>query len=60
MKRRDTIDSQRTVAPLQAADDALVIDTTALSVHEVLDQVLEIVEKHLDRVDHALVEDNND
>jgi cytidylate kinase len=60
LKRRDQIDSQRTLSPLQAAEDAIVIDTTLLSVQEVLDRVMEIVEKHLDRVNHTLVEDNND
>jgi cytidylate kinase len=40
MRRRDRIDSGRTVAPLRPADDAVVIDTTGLSIEQVLDRVL--------------------
>jgi len=36
MARRDTFDSNRAVSPLQAADDALVIDTTGRSASEVV------------------------
>jgi cytidylate kinase len=60
LKRRDQIDSQRALSPLQAADDAIVIDTTMLSAREVLDHVMEIVKEHLDRISHTTVEDNND
>jgi len=38
---RDERDRNRTVAPLVPADDALIIDSTGLSVEEVLDKVLE-------------------
>ena len=41
--RRDRLDSERTVAPLRAADDAVVVETDGLSVGEALDRVLEIV-----------------
>jgi cytidylate kinase len=40
MRRRDRIDSGRTLAPLRPADDAVVIDTTGLSIEQVLDRVL--------------------
>jgi cytidylate kinase len=60
LKRRDQIDSQRALSPLQAADDAIVIDTTSLSALEVLDQVMAIVEKRLERVGHMTAEDNDD
>jgi cytidylate kinase len=39
MRRRDRVDSQRQVSPLQPADDAMVIDTSDLTVDEVLDLV---------------------
>ena len=42
--RRDVIDSTRGVAPLRAAPDAVVIDTTALSLEEVLELALENVQ----------------
>ena len=41
--RRDEIDSGRELAPLQAATDAVVIDTTPLSVEQVLERVLDLV-----------------
>jgi len=37
---RDRIDSTRDVAPLRAADDAVVIDSDKMSVDEVFDQVM--------------------
>jgi cytidylate kinase len=40
MQRRDTNDSTRSLAPLKPADDAIVIDSTDLSVEEVVDQML--------------------
>jgi len=43
MRRRDKIDSQREAAPLRPADDAIIIDTTGLSVAEVLARVEELV-----------------
>jgi cytidylate kinase len=40
MMRRDRIDSNRDVAPLRAAEDAMVIDTSPLSVAQVVERVL--------------------
>lgn len=40
---RDARDAQRTVAPLKPADDAVLIDTTGLSIDEVVDRVLALV-----------------
>lgn len=42
--QRDVIDSTRKVAPLRAAPDAIVIDTTSLSVDQVLEIALEKVQ----------------
>jgi cytidylate kinase len=41
LARRDHLDSSRAVSPLAAADDALVIDSTSLTVEEVVDAILE-------------------
>lgn len=41
--RRDRLDSERAVAPLRAAEDAIVVQTDGLSVGEALDRVLAIV-----------------
>ena len=40
MQRRDTNDSTRSLAPLKPADDAIVIDSSNLSVQEVVDRML--------------------
>jgi cytidylate kinase len=45
MKRRDQIDSQREVAPLKAAADAVRIDTDNLGVEEVLDVIDKLVQE---------------
>jgi len=44
VRRRDEIDSHRALAPLRAADDAVIIDTTRLDVDEVLERVLALVD----------------
>ncbi|MEM7538232.1 MAG: (d)CMP kinase [Chloroflexota bacterium] len=43
--RRDKIDSERDVAPLKPADDAKILDTSALSPDEVLKTILEMVRR---------------
>lgn len=40
LRNRDTIDSTRKFAPLKKADDAIYIDTTNMSIEEVVDRVL--------------------
>jgi cytidylate kinase len=49
IEKRDAFDSGRKEAPLQPADDAFIIDTTGLSVEEVLEKVEELIEKELNR-----------
>jgi cytidylate kinase len=39
MRRRDQIDSGRAISPLKTAQDAVVVDTTALSIDKVLDLI---------------------
>jgi cytidylate kinase len=39
---RDRRDSERSIAPMKPASDAVVIDTTALGIDEVFEQVLKI------------------
>jgi cytidylate kinase len=43
VRRRDEIDSGRTLAPLRAAADAVIIDTTELGVEQVLEHVVALV-----------------
>lgn len=40
IRERDERDTQRTVAPLKPADDAVVLDSTNLSIEQVLDHIL--------------------
>ncbi len=42
MKKRDRQDSERTTSPLMPALDAVVLDTTALSLEEVVSRVLDL------------------
>ncbi len=42
---RDARDSSRAVAPLRPADDAIVVDTTRMSIPEVVSQILAMVNK---------------
>lgn len=49
--RRDEIDSERDVAPLRAADDALVIDTDSLSIEEVADCIVEEARRRMGAAD---------
>jgi CMP/dCMP kinase len=39
---RDKIDSEREIAPLQKAEDAIEIDTTSMSIHEVVDKIVNL------------------
>ena len=40
LEARDKRDSERSAAPLRAADDAVLLDTTEMSIDEVVDQVM--------------------
>ena len=42
MEIRDRKDSERDIAPLQQADDAVLVDTTGLSIDAVVERILEI------------------
>jgi cytidylate kinase len=40
LKARDKRDSERSAAPLKAADDAVLLDTTEMSIDEVVNRVM--------------------
>jgi cytidylate kinase len=42
LKARDRRDSERSAAPLKAADDAVLLDTTEMSIDEVVNQVMQM------------------
>lgn len=43
IQERDTRDAQRPVSPLKPADDAMVLDTSEMSIDEVVSRVLDLV-----------------
>ncbi len=45
VKRRDHLDSTRTVSPLRAADDAVVVDTSDMSESEVVAHLVDLVKQ---------------
>lgn len=44
MRRRDDIDSRRTVAPLRVAADAVVLDTTGMNIDQVMAKAVVLIE----------------
>ncbi|KAB7708894.1 (d)CMP kinase [Bacillus aerolatus] len=44
---RDKIDSEREAAPLKKAEDAIEMDTTSLSIADVVDQIMSIAEERI-------------
>jgi cytidylate kinase len=47
IRDRDERDTNRSVAPLKPADDSLVLDSTSLTIDEVLEQVLRYAHSRL-------------
>ncbi|TPV59907.1 (d)CMP kinase [Aestuariibacter sp. GS-14] len=47
IKARDERDSQRSVAPLVPAEDAIIIDSTDLDINQVFDSAMEIINSRL-------------
>jgi cytidylate kinase len=47
MTERDRRDSTRTDSPLKVADDAIVIDSTGLSIQEVFQEMMDLVQKEV-------------
>lgn len=45
IERRDRLDSSRAVSPLRAAEDAMVVDTSDLDVQDVVERVLDQVDR---------------
>jgi cytidylate kinase len=60
--RRDEIDSSRAAAPLRPADTAIIVDTTQLTVEQVLDRVLRLTDEweqtHCPRADETAPQDS--
>ncbi|MGI6258732.1 MAG: (d)CMP kinase [Anaerolineaceae bacterium] len=45
LRHRDQIDSGRAVAPLKPADDAIIVDSDKMTVYEVVEHVLGLIQK---------------
>ena len=48
IKERDLRDRNRAVAPLKPADDAFLLDSTTLSIDEVIGQALNYIQQRID------------
>ena len=46
LKRRDTYDAGRSVSPMKPADDAVVLDTSDLSINAVVAKIVAMVDQH--------------
>jgi CMP/dCMP kinase len=51
IRHRDTIDSRRETAPLRAAADAILLDTTALDIEEMMEQVRKLLELRREKIE---------
>ena len=47
MKQRDYNDSNRAIAPLRAAPDAITVDTTELSLDESIEKIKNVIKENL-------------
>ncbi|MCR4911949.1 MAG: (d)CMP kinase [Bacilli bacterium] len=47
VRKRDYIDSHRDFAPLTCAEDAITLDTSNMSIEEVVDAIINIIDKRL-------------
>ena len=45
VQNRDYIDSHRKIAPLKKAKDAILVDSTNLSIEQVVEKIIELIEK---------------
>ncbi len=45
--RRDKLDSEREIAPLKKADDAVELDTTSLTIEDVVTNIMELVKERV-------------
>ena len=43
IKERDNRDANRAIAPLVPADDAVIVDTTGMTIHEVIDKLKALI-----------------
>jgi cytidylate kinase len=49
LKRRDRLDSSRAISPLEKADEAVEVDTTAMTMDEQVDLIVSLVRERSER-----------
>jgi cytidylate kinase len=49
IRKRDELDSKRDISPLRQAKDAIVIDTTFLTIEQQVNKIVEIVKQNKKR-----------
>ena len=50
MRRRDYVDSHRDFAPLKCAPDAITLDTSFMSIEEVVNEIIDIINKKIEEL----------
>src|SRR5699024_1162499 len=58
--QRDELDINRESSPLIQAEDAIAIDTTAMSISEVTDNILHYIRKFLNHQIHGILKKETD
>ena len=53
VRKRDYIDSHRAFAPLKAAEDSIELDTSNMSIEEVVNAIIEIIDKKIKEKEEA-------
>jgi len=48
IKKRNALETQREIAPLRQADDAIYIDTSKLTIDEVVEKIVDIIKEKID------------
>ncbi len=51
IEERDYMDSHREISPLKMADDAILVDTTSMTIDEVCNKIIEIIEKRMNNME---------
>ena len=52
VKKRDRIDSSRAFAPLKPAEDSILLDTSEMTIEEVVNAILEIIENKIKELEN--------
>ena len=57
IKERDYKDSTRAIAPLKKADDAILIDTSDMTIEQVTDKIIKLINERLEEMEDFKMED---